>query len=111
MFWAYAIVFHSRVRIIDFFGMTGLARLPLLAITLLLVPFASSFAPGTSHRPTPPLMLLGLLALGGLSATLVLLHQGFKNASGLRGKRHGAGFAALVVLLELLSKAILWRLA
>jgi len=112
VFWAYTLLFERRARLVDFLGMTGLARLPLLLVgpplAWLMAPHAID--PHGKLHASPSLLLILVVGMLALAAHLGLLFQGFKNASGLRGARLGAGFAALVLLCEVASKAVLWRL-
>jgi hypothetical protein len=105
-FWAYARVVARHVRLVDFLGMVGLARLPLLLAS---VPVALLSPPRPSIPPklTPALAGIVVIALACVVWNITLLYQGFKNASGLRGPKLVGGFIAIVVLAEAMSKVVL----
>lgn len=106
LFWSYAQAVTRHVRFLDFIGMCGLARLPLLVAA---IPIAL-LSPHTARVPaklTPGLLAVSLVALPCVVWHLTLLYQGFKNASGIRGVKLTGAFVFLVILAELLSKAAL----
>ncbi len=106
-FWAYARVFSRHVRFIDFLGMTGLARLPILVCALVTLPLLPS---GALHvdKLDPALLVIALFGLLFVVLNVTLLYKGFKNASGLTGTKLVGGFVALVVVVEALSKLLLF---
>ena len=107
-FWAYARVFARLVRLIDFVGMAGLARLPILLSALVTLPLLpSGLEKGAIPDLTPGLLVIALAGLVFLVLNITLLYKGFKNASGLEGRRLVLGFVGLVVLVEGLSKLVL----
>jgi hypothetical protein len=107
-FWAYARVFSRRVRVVDFLGMVGLARLSLLIGALATLPFVPS-SPPSPMQLTPALALVIVLAVVTLTVYITLLYNGFKNASGLTGRRLVVGFVGLMIVLELASRvALVW---
>lgn len=105
-FWAVARMLTRHVRLLDFVGMVGLARLPLLLCALAVVGLPQPSA--TSVRLTPALLVIATLAIVALVTNITLLYQGFKNASGLRGARLVGSFIATVIVTELLSKLVLF---
>lgn len=105
-FWAYARAFSRHVRLIDFVGMAGLARLPILLSALVTLPLAPSGARGMTEI-SPALLVIALAALVFVVLNVMLLYKGFKNASGLAGRRLVLGFIGLLILVEALSKLTL----
>lgn len=105
-FWLYARLFGKHVRLLDFVGMTGLARLPILVAALVLLPITLPVAEITA-KPSASLLAIALLGLVFVVANVTLLYTGFKNASGLAGARLVGGFIGLVVVVEALSKVAL----
>ena len=105
-FWAYAHVVARHVRPVDFLGMVGLARLPLLLAS---VPVAllSPSHPSVPPKLTPALAGIAVIALACVAWNLTLLYQGFKSASGLRGPKLVGGFVAIAILAEAVSKVVL----
>ncbi|WP_438018821.1 YIP1 family protein [Sorangium sp. So ce315] len=110
LFWAYARLLRRRVRIIDFVGVTGLSRAPLLLAGLALGLLAPEAPVGAVPRLTPGLAAFAVAAMLCLVWFLALLYQAFKNASGLRGAALIAGFIGLVTASEILSKVALAHL-
>lgn len=106
-FWLYARVVARHVRLVDFVGMTGLARLPILAGAIVLRPLAPSSVAGIP-RMSPSLLLLALLAVVVLVANVTWLYKGFKNASGLSGSKLVGGFVVLSIIVEAASKLVIW---
>jgi hypothetical protein len=107
-FWAYARLVTQRghVRVIDFIGMVGLARLPLL-IAAIPVLYLTPALLANPTKLTPMALVLITVALLFVAANITLLYQGFKNASGLAGPKLVAGFIVLLILAETLSKLVL----
>jgi len=106
LFWAYARVFARHVRVVDFVGMIGLARLPLVLAAFpvaLLVPDVHALPIAL----TPALLAVVLIVLVSLGWYVTLLYQGFKNASGLRGGKLVGGLVAMIVAAEVASKLLL----
>lgn len=109
-FWAYARAWSKHVRLVDFVGMAGLARLPLLVGALVMFPLVPPTLPDPP-QPTPALLAVALLAMIFVVANVTWLYQGFKNASGLAGKKLVVGFIGLVLGVEALSKLVIFVLA
>lgn len=105
-FWAYARALSRHVRLLDFVGMAGLARLPILLSALVTLPLAPS-VPSARPELTPGLLAIALAAIVFLVLNVTLLYKGFKNASGLAGRKLVLGFIGLVILVEALSKLTL----
>jgi hypothetical protein len=105
-FWAYARVVARHLRPVDFLGMVGVARLPLLLAS---VPVAllSPSHPSIPPKLTPALAGVAVIALACVAWNITLLYQGFKNASGLRGPKLVGGFIAIAILAEAISKVVL----
>lgn len=106
-YWAYARAVTRHVRVIDFVGMAGLARLPILAGGLALLPLVPSTI-AVPPKPTPALLALALVALLVVVANVTWLYKGFKNASGLSGTKLVGGFSVLTIVLEALSKGVIF---
>ncbi|MBC8069156.1 MAG: hypothetical protein IAG13_12550 [Deltaproteobacteria bacterium] len=107
-FWAYARVLNRHVRAIDFLGMAGLARLPILIGALATFPLTPPSLPIPTELTTRMLVVLPI-ALACGAANITLLYKGFKNAAGLTGTRLVGGFVGLVVFVEVLSHvALVW---
>jgi hypothetical protein len=96
-----------QVRLIDFVGMAGLARLPILLSALVTLPL---LPPGPIHvtKVTPALLVVALAAVPFFVLNITLLFKGFKNASGLEGPKLVVGFIGLVIGIEALSKLLLF---
>ena len=105
-FWGYARTQSRHVRLIDFVGSIGLARLPLMLAGLVLFPLAPSHI-SIPPKPTFALLALVFLTLGFVAANITLLYNGFKNSSGLKGTKLVAGFVGLLIVGEALSKVVL----
>ena len=105
-FWAYARVFTRHVRLVDFVGKTGLARLPTLIGALVLVPLMPEHL-AVPPEITPALLAVALVAVVFGVANVTLLYYGFKNASGLTGAKLVGGFIGLLIGVEALSKLLL----
>jgi hypothetical protein len=105
-FWVYARILTRHVRIIDFVGMVGLARLPSLLSALVLVPLMPADVT-VSMKLSPSLLAIALVAVVFGVANVTLLYNGFKNASGLMGVKLVGGFIGLVIAIEALSKVVL----
>lgn len=106
LFWGYARAMSRHVRLIDFVGFIGVARVVAIAqglATFLLTPDALAALP----RITPSLMLVAVIGLALFGWQMALLFFGFKNASNLTGAKLGGGFVALVVAAEVTTKLAL----
>ncbi|WP_437962371.1 YIP1 family protein (plasmid) [Sorangium sp. So ce119] len=110
LFWSYARLLRRRVRLVDFIGVTGLARAPLTLAGLALGLLAPEAPAGAAPRLTPELAAFAVAATLCLVWFLTLLYQAFKNASGLRGAALIAGFIGLVIASEIVSKVALAHL-
>jgi hypothetical protein len=106
LFWAYARAVARHVRPIDFLGMIGLARLPLL-LAALPIALLSADVSGQPTKLTPALLAIIFIVFGCVPWNITLLYQGFKNASGLRGPKLVGGMIAMVVVAEAASKLVL----
>jgi hypothetical protein len=105
-FWIYARLASRHVRWIDFVGMVGLARLPMLlgGVPIALLSQTLSQITIMTPRFTPALGGIAAIALGSVAWFITLLYQGFKNASGLQGPKLVGGFVAIVIVAETISK-------
>lgn len=82
-----------HVRPVDLLVTLGVARVP----GVVLAPFVAALA----GRSVPAVVAVGLVLL---AASVTLLYQGFRNASGLAGPRLGVSFVVALVVGETLSK-------
>jgi hypothetical protein len=106
-FWAYARVLSRSVRLVDFVGMVGLARVPVVVSAVLNVLLLRMVTVDAS-RFTPGLLLVAVVGLVFLALHLTLLYRGFKNASGLSGAKLVGGFIGVGLAAEVLSKLVLF---
>jgi hypothetical protein len=114
--WLVSLVAGRQGRLIDFLGLVGVARLPLVGVALPLVLIAATrdFPSAGSTPvpvPTPALVLVTVMALAGVAWLIVLAYRGFVTASGLRGSKRIVAFVAGVLLAEAASQVVLSRLA
>jgi hypothetical protein len=106
LFWGYAWIITRHARLVDFVGMVGLARVPLL-LAAVPVAYLSPESPAIPPQLTPALLVIVLIVLPCVAWVFTLLYQGFKNASGLNGAKLVGGFIGIVVLAEVASKVAL----
>lgn len=109
VFFLYARVFSRHVRLVDFIGMVGLARLPVL-LGSVVIGIALRGAVVDPFKMTPGLLLVMALGLVFLGLQITLLYTGFKNASGFTGARLVGGFIGISILAEVASKLALLAL-
>jgi hypothetical protein len=109
LFFLYARAFSLHVRLLDFIGMVGLARLPVL-IGSLVIGVVLPDAGADPSRMTPGLLLVLALGLVFLGLQITLLYTGFKNASGFTGARLVGGFVGMSIAAEVASKLALLAL-
>ena len=107
VFFAYARVFSRHVRLLDFLGMTGFARLPILLMAIPMRAIMSGFDPRDPMHLPPGFLAVALVSLVFVALNINLLYQGFKNASGLSGPKLVWGFIGLFVAAETASKLAL----
>lgn len=108
--WGYTLAVARRGRIVDFLGVAGLSRLPQVLAAAPLVALVPSID-AQAKTMTPALAAMIVVALACVGWNITLLYNGFKNASGLRGAKLVAGFIAMLVVSEVLSKIALHLLA
>ena len=106
VFWLTSRAVGQKGRVSDFLGAVGVARIPLVLIGILIGGLGPRARIDTSSPSIGAVALvLGVLPL--VAWAVVLLLNGFRNASGLReGKSTRVFFVALVVA-EILSKVVL----
>lgn len=109
LFFLYARAFSRHVRLLDFVGMVGLARLPVLLGSLAIGVFLRDMAIDP-FKMTPSLLLVMALGLVFLGLQITLLYTGFKNASGFTGARLVGGFIGMCIAAEVASKLALLAL-
>jgi len=105
-FWAYARAQSAHVRLVDFFGMIGLARIPVIAGALPILALALPVDVSALHL-SPALLVVAFLSFVMLGSNITLMFFGFRNASGLAGTKLGVGFAGVLVAAEIVSKIAL----
>jgi hypothetical protein len=110
IFWAYALATAQHVRVIDFIGMVGLSRLPLLIAGLAISFLGSHLGSVHERKPTPALIGIAIIVLPCVAWQVTLLYQGFKNASGLRSTKLVVGFVLSLIAAEVASKLALYVL-
>lgn len=91
-----------RTRIVDLLGVFGISRVP-YAIAGVVV----GFTPLSEGRLGPLEWLVVSIAIGAVGWSITLHYQGFRNASGLSGKRCTVAFVAFLLLSEIASKVFL----
>lgn len=106
-FYAYARVLSSHVRFVDFLGMAGFARIPVLVVAALMRPLMPMFGVVDPLHPPVGFLVVAIGSIVFVIAHITLLFQGFKNASGFTGAKLVAGFIGLTLLAEIASKLAL----
>ncbi len=106
VFWTLARALRSKGRFVDFLGMVGLARLPVVLVALPLTWFV---LPSGALKSGIATLGLALLALTAVTWHVTWLYQGFKNASGFRDRKVVASFAVGIVIAEVVSKIAVAR--
>jgi hypothetical protein len=111
LLWGISLVVARQGRFIDFLGLVGVARVPVLLVGVVLAIVAPLSPPGFSpdHPPELTGRLLAMVVVGCvmLPWQIVLLYRGFGTASGLRGARQIVAFMVGLLLAELGSKMVL----
>jgi hypothetical protein len=106
--WVASLVAARQGRFIDFLGLVGVARVPvvLLGVVMAVVAPLSPPAFTPDHPPVLTGRLIAIAVVGAMTLTwqLVLLYRGFGTGSGLRGARRVVAFVAGVLVAELVSK-------
>jgi len=105
-YWAYARLFSRHVRVLDFLGMVGLARVAVLLSVIPVLALTPHIQDPTSLQ-SPSMLALVTVALLMLAVHITLLYQGFKNASGLAGVKLVGGFIGLLIVVEMITKLAL----
>jgi hypothetical protein len=117
LFWLAARAAGRQGRFIDFLGLVGVARVPLVvfAIPIALLSALSPPLPALARGQLPPFSAVMvahvILALFGIVWFVVILYRGFGTASGLRGPRRIATFVAASLLAEVAAKLVILRFA
>ncbi len=114
--WLASLVAGRQGRFIDFLGVVGVARVP---VVLFAIPIAAITAargiPGApasaGAAPAPVILAMVVFGLAAVGWNIVLSYRGFGTASGLRGGKRIALYVAGVLLAEFGSKFILASLA
>ncbi|HTV23867.1 MAG TPA: YIP1 family protein [Polyangiaceae bacterium] len=114
--WVVSLVAGRQGRFIDFLGVVAVARVPLVASGVLLVPLTylnprPLFTP--EHPPELGVKMLAMALVGtaGLICCVTLLYRGFVTASGLKGPPRVVAFVAGALVAEIASKATLIALS
>jgi hypothetical protein len=108
--WALAKVLHKQIRLSDFIGFVGVARLPLLlaAVSLVLVVQNSLFTQTYQSFTQSSFLLLIGVTLPWYCWFIALLFNAYKVASGMRGTKLIVSFMVGIFLAETISKIGLW---
>lgn len=117
--WVAGLVVARKGRAIDHLAAVALARAPnvLCGALLLLVGHAfSAQLAAMMHNPFDPKaavfgLMIAVVTLPFIVWFFVLLYQGYKTASGLKGAALVVSFIVAVIVAEVLSKIVLVRLA
>jgi hypothetical protein len=114
LLWLVARAAGRQGRFIDFLGLVGVARVPLVVSAIPIALLASlsplpAFTPGQPPQFSLAFVAIALLAVAGVSWRMVILYRGFVTASGLRGPRRVGAFVVALLLAEVASKVVLAR--
>lgn len=110
--WLASLLAGRRGRFVDFLGVVGVARVPMLIFALpmaarALIAPPPVLQPGQMPQVGPALLALALVFFIGLIWFGMLTYRGFVVASGLTGARRWVAFIAAVLVAEVLSKILL----
>lgn len=102
---------QKRLRIIDFFGTTALARFPYLFLTGYLALIRSldpnflalDFTKGLDFHPSITKSIFGLILIVCVIWQIITYFYALKESSGLSGKKLWGGFIVSIVLGEMIS--------
>jgi hypothetical protein len=114
--WLGSLVAGRQGRVVDFLGLVGVARLPivLFAIPIAVITAVRGIpgAPGSpGSAPAPVIFAIVVFALAGVGWNIVLSYRGFVTASGLRGGKRIVAYVAAVLIAEFGAKFILASIA
>ncbi|MFO0678035.1 MAG: YIP1 family protein [Polyangiaceae bacterium] len=109
VFFAAAKVIRAHGRLLDFLGVAGLSRAPLVLAALPLAALVRGIDLGGA-RGGFAAVVLAVVALAAVAWNLTWLYRGFKNATGARGTKLVVTFAVALVVAETLTKIVLARL-
>jgi hypothetical protein len=113
LLWLASLLAGRRGRFIDFLGVIGVARVPLVIsalplAALILIDPPPVWQPGQVPQFQPAVVALSMLALVGVAWFVVLSYRGFVVASGLTGARRWGTFIAAALAAEVSSKMLLY---
>jgi Yip1-like protein len=111
--WLASLVAGRRGRFIDFLGVVGVARVPLVVFALpmavrVLIDPPPVLQPGQMPQVGPTVLAMSFVFLIGLIWFVMLAYRGFVVASGLTGARRWIAFIVAVLVAELTSKTLLF---
>jgi hypothetical protein len=114
--WLVARAAGRQGRWIDFIGLVGVARVPIVACALpiavrALVQPPPVLAPGQLPTLGLGMFIAVVFGLAGLVWCVLILYRGFVTASGLRGARRVVAFVLALLLAEVATKTALALLA
>ncbi|PTL79542.1 YIP1 family protein [Vitiosangium sp. GDMCC 1.1324] len=108
VFWAVARLLGRRTaRWVDVLGAVGLARVPLVLSGVVVAVLAPAESP---RELSPQVIALAILSLPLIGWSIAALVLGFRTATGLKGARWVSGFLVALIVAEVLSKVVLYRL-
>lgn len=112
--WGVALAAGRASRLIDFVGVVGVARLPLLLVAVAGALIGPHLRQDADSEATLGMLALEafflILVVPALVWAVVLLSQGFRHVSGLRGGKATLLFTLSLVVAEILAKATLYLL-
>jgi hypothetical protein len=111
--WLAALLAGRQGRFIDFLGVVGVARVPMVLCSLpmaalVLIDPPAVPQPGQLPHVAPALLALSLLGLAGIGWGVTLQYRGFVTASGMTGARRWFAFVLAALSAEVLSKMLLF---
>jgi hypothetical protein len=106
VFWGVGYIVTRKVRLIDVIGTVGLARTPLVLLSLPLALLAPRLSP-PGATPSVLVYALILVAVIGTALQVSLLVFGYRTATGLRGPRLTLSFVGALIVAEIVTKLLL----
>ena len=100
---------RSAVRPIDIAGTLALARWPYIFIAVINL-FLPPYVPKDIHHIGPGLILNSLVTIPATVWMIVLLYRAFSTSTNLKGSRGTVIFILALVLAEVLSKFVFYKL-
>jgi hypothetical protein len=111
LLWLASLLAGRQGRFIDFLGVVGVARVPMVLFSLplaalVLIDPPPVLQPGQLPHVSAAMMALSLLGLTGIGWGVALQYRGFVTASGLKGARRWIAFVVAALSAEVLSKML-----